>query len=237
MTAGPGSPPAPGAARHPLGRELWSARWLLVQWVRRDFIVRYRQSVLGVAWSLVQPMLLLAVYGIVFVKFLHVRAPHGSYLVFAYAGLAPWTFATNAINSGVTSLSNTASIIKQVYFPRSLVALAAGGVVVVDLAVGVVVLLVLQLVTAGTVHLATIALLPILAGLILIVEAVTVVMAVIGAFIRDIRFVVPVLLQVGFIATPIMYPARQINGHWSWLLSLNPFALVIAGIRSAVIDG
>ena len=218
--------------------ELWRSRWLFLQWIRRDFIVRYRQSALGLAWAIIQPALLLLVYGLVFTKVLHVQSPRGSYLVFAYCGLAPWTFASNAITWGIQSLISNATVIKQVYFPRSVISLAAGGVIVLDLAIGTCVLLTLQLITAGTLYLSTLSLLPIYLGLILLVEGIVVFSAVICSFVRDVRFVVPLLLQVVFIATPIMYPENQVKGHLGKaVFSLNPLARVIDAIRQAVIYG
>jgi ABC-type polysaccharide/polyol phosphate export permease len=212
-------------------------RWLLLQWIRRDFIVRYQQSALGVAWAFLQPALLLAVYGLVFTHVLHVRPPRGSYLVFAYCGLAPWTFFSNALSAGMPSLTNTSSILKQVYFPRSVIPLAAGGVVLVDLVISSAVLIALQAATAGTVHLSTLALIPLFFGYVLLVEALVVFSAVISGFVRDVRFVVPLLLQVGFIATPVMYPQGQVGRSLRWVFTVNPFAQVIAGVRTAVIDG
>lgn len=221
-----------------VARQLWQARWLFLQWVQRDFIVRYRQSGLGLAWALIQPALLLLVYGLVFTKVLHVNSPRGSYLVFAYCGLAPWTFVSNAITWGLQSLISNTAVIKQVYFPRAIIPLAAGGVVMLDLLIGTGVLLALQLATAGTVHLSTVALLPIFLGLVLIVEGVVVFSGLLGSFVRDIRFVMPLLLQVVFIATPIMYPRSQVKGHLAaFIFLLNPLARVVAATREAVIYG
>ncbi len=200
--------------------------------------MRYRQSALGLAWALVQPALLLLVYGLVFTKVLHIQTPRGSYLVFAYCGLAPWTFISNTVTWGIQSLVTNSSVIKQVYFPRAVIPLAAGGVIVLDLLIGTGVLLALQLITAGTIHLSTLALIPIYFGLILLVEGLVVFAGILGSLVRDIRFVVPLVLQVCFIATPIMYPQSQVQGRLAKLLfSLNPLARVIEAIRQAVIDG
>jgi lipopolysaccharide transport system permease protein len=226
---------APSRSTFPL---LWRARWLFVQWVHRDFIVRYQQSLLGLAWAVLQPALLLVIYGLVFTKVLHVHSPRGSYLVFAYCGLAPWTFLANAVTWGLQCLLTNTSVIKQVYFPRSVVPLAAGGVIVVDLLIGTAVLLILQVATAGTIHLSTITLVPIYVGLLLLTEAIVIFSALLGSFIRDVRFVVPLILQVGFIATPIMYPQSQVKSQLGRLaFSLNPLARVIGGIRQAVVFG
>lgn len=215
---------------------LWAARWLLWQWVRRDFVVRYRQSALGAAWALVQPLMLLLFYGIVFVKVLKVDPHRGSYIVFAFCGLAPWTFVVNAVTWGMPSLGSAGGIIKQVYFPRSVVPLAAGGVVLLDLCLSTTALLAMQL-AAGEIHLTVVALLPLYVGLAMLVEAFVIFTAVLSAFVRDIRFVLPFVLQVGFIVTPIMYPSTQLASRWRWIFDLNPVAQVVEGVRRSVIDG
>ncbi len=216
---------------------LWTARWLVVQWVQRDFLVRYRQSALGVLWALVQPTLFLVFYGLVFVKALGVHPNRGSYLVFAFCGLAPWTFFANALNWGMPSLGNNAGVLKQVYFPWSVVPLAAGGVVLLDLLLSTAVLLVLQAATAHVLHVSTLALIPLYFGLALLVEAVVVVAALFSAFVRDVKFVVPFLLQVGFIITPIMYPTTQVSASGRWVFKINPIAQLIENVRRSVIDG
>jgi len=218
-------------------RALWASRWLLVQWVRRDFTVQYRQSALGPVWAIVQPLALLLVYGIVFRQVLDVRPPRGSYPVFALCGLTPWTFVTSATNRSVQSLANAAPIIKQVSFPRSVVPLASTGVTVVDLFLGTGVLLVTQLVANGRLHLATLSLVIVYLDLVLVLAAFSVIGALVGALVRDLRFLVPLVLQVGFIATPVMYPRSLVPSRFGWVYDLNPIGQVIETVRAAVIDG
>jgi lipopolysaccharide transport system permease protein len=225
-----------GRAPSPLA-QIWAARWLLLQWVKRDYTVQYRQSALGLLWAVVQPLLLLAFYGVVFKTVLKVEAPRGSYLVFALCGLVPWTFVASAASRSVLSLSNASHIVKQVYFPRSIVALAGAGVTVIDLLLSTVVLLVAQVATARELHLATLALVPIYASLLLVVAGLSVFGSLIGGLVRDVRFVVPLLIQVGFIATPVMYPRSLVPGRYAWVYNLNPIGAVIEAVRDAVIDG
>lgn len=216
---------------------LWRSRWLYLQWVKRDFLVRYRQSLLGAAWAVVQPALLLAVYGVVFVRVLHVHTTGGSYVAFAFCGLVPWTFFSNAVSWSMPSLSNAAGIIRQVYFPRSLIPMAACGVVVVDLVLSTAILIAIQAVTAGRLFLATLALLPIYLALVMATAAVANLAAILGAFVRDIRFALPLVLQLLFIATPIMYPVSRVGPGWSWVFRYNPMARAVGAVRQAVTAG
>lgn len=228
--------PSPRTGRGSLSK-LWGARWLLSSWVRRDFTVQYRQSALGPLWAVVQPLSLLVVYGIVFRQVLDVRPPRGSYLVFALCGLIPWTFVASATARSVQSLANAAPIIKQVSFPRCVVPLATTGVTVVDLALGTVVLLVTQLVANGRLHLASLSLVVIYLDLVLLLAGLSVIGALFGALVRDVRFLVPLVLQVAFIATPVMYPRSLVPARFGWVYDLNPVSRVIEAVRAAVIDG
>jgi lipopolysaccharide transport system permease protein len=224
------------APRGPLG-ELWASRWLLVQWIKRDFTVQYRQSLLGAAWPVVQTLLLLCVYGLIFTQVLDVEAPKGSYLVFALCGLAPWAFLASAIQRGLVSLSNAAPIIQQVHFPRAVVPLASTGVTVIDLCISTVLLLVVQLVAERSMPLSVLALLPIYLGLAMLLAGVCVVGSIIGVLVRDLRFAVPLVLQVGFIATPVMYPPTLAPEGSRWVYDINPMARTIEAVRDAVVEG
>ena len=217
--------------------KVWRARWLLLQWSKRDFTVQYRQSLLGVLWAVVQPLLLLLLYGVIFEGVLGIRAPHGSYIVFALCGLAPWTFVASVIGRSYPSIMGASGIIRQVYFPRAIVPLASTGITVIDLAISTGILLLAQVITAGRLHVATLALVPLYLGLILLMSGVSILVALAGALVRDIRFLIPLILQIGFIATPIMYPRSKVPTHYAWLYNLNPVGQVIQAIRGAVIDG
>lgn len=231
----PHAPTRPGSGSRLA--DVWAARWLLMQWSKRDFTVQYRQSLLGVLWAVVQPLLLLALYGVIFAGVLGIRAPHGSYIVFALCGLAPWTFMASVVSRSSTSILGAYGIIRQVYFPRAIVPLASTGITIIDLAISTGILLLAQVITAGSLHLSTVALIPLYLGLILLMSGVSIFVAVAGALVRDIRFLIPLFLQVGFIATPIMYPRSKVPGRYAWLYNVNPVGQLIEAIRRAVIDG
>jgi lipopolysaccharide transport system permease protein len=217
--------------------ELWASRWLLLQWVKRDFTVQYRQSLLGAAWPLVQTLLLLGIYGLVFTQVLDVESPHGSYLVFALCGLAPWAFLASAIQRGLVSLNNAAPILQQVHFPRAVVPLASTGVTVIDLSISTSLLLVVQLVADRSMPLSVLALVPIYLGMAMLLAGVCIVGAIVGVLVRDLRFAVPLVLQVGFIATPVMYPTSLVPESKRWVYDINPIARTIQAVRDAVLEG
>ena len=219
-------------------RAQWrGSAWLLAQWMRRDYIVRYRQSLLGLAWAVLQPLVLLAIYGLVFVHVLHVAVPKVPYVVFAYCGLTPWSFVASSVAMGVQSVLAAQPIITKVWFPREIVPLAAVGVSLIDLGISTMILLVLAAAFGTGLHVAMLALVPLYLGLVLLISGIVVAASAFTVFVRDIRQAVPLLLQAAFIGTPIMYPVSRASGTVHRLITLNPIAVTIAGIRRAVIDG
>ena len=212
-------------------------RWLLVQWARRDFNVRYRQSALGPLWALVQPTVLLAFYGLLLVRALGVTADRGPYLLFAWCGLSSWTFVVSAISGGASSLVNAQALLSKVYFPRETVPLAAVLVAGVDLLISSAVLVVLALVLGVGIAPSALALVPIYASLMMIVGGVATFAATLAVFARDVLQALPLVLQVAFIATPVMYPSNIIPGHLSWVHRWNPIAQLIEQVRIVVLDG
>lgn len=208
-----------------------------MHWARRDFTVRYRQSLLGAAWVVVQPLFLLVVYGTIFSRVLKVHSTEGGYLAFAFCGLAPWTFVSAVLGRTAGSFVGATLVIRQVYFPRAVIPLAAVGVTIVDLVIATLMLLMAQVLQNGALHLSTLALLPIYLGLVLVMAAVGVVVAVLAAVLRDVAFLIPLLLQALFIVTPVMYPESYVPGHYRFLYEANPLAHLIAWVREAVVAG
>jgi lipopolysaccharide transport system permease protein len=208
---------------------------LLLQWARRDFRVRYRQSILGPAWSVIQPTALLAFYGVLFVQALHVRPDRGPYVLFAWCGLTTWVLFSTSLITGTSSLVVAQPLITKVYFPREVVPLASVLVSVIDLAIATLILVVLAAATVGLGP-TLLALVPIYISLIMFTAAVTTFAATFAAFARDIQHALPLVLQVAFIATPVMYPPRVVPAHFAWVYRFNPIAILIEQVRRCVID-
>ena len=209
---------------------------MLLQWARREFRVRYRQSALGLAWSVLQPALLLAVYGTLFTLVLGVSSDRGPYPLFAWCGLTVWSFFATAMQSGANSFITALPIVSKVYFPREVVPLAAVGAVTIDLAISTSVLVVLAA-TTWTLHLSMVALVPLLFGLVMLAAALGSLLGTATAFLRDIRHAIPLLLQVGFIATPVMYSSSLVPERFRVVYDINPLARLVSAVRACVIDG
>lgn len=211
------------------------ARWLLLQWARREVRVRYRQSVLGLAWTVLQPTLLLCVYGVLFTRVLGVESPRGPYALFAWCGLTVWAFTSTVMSVGSLGFVTAMPIVSKVYFPREVVPLAVVGAVTVDLLVATAILLVLAA-TTWSVSITFLALVPVLVGLVLLDAALVTLLSAMTGFVRDLRHALPLLLQLGFIASPVMYDDDLVPSAWRGLYSLNPIARVIGAVREAVIE-
>ena len=216
-------------------REVWHARELLYFLVWRDIKVRYKQTVLGVAWSVLQPFLTMVVFTIFFGRLAKMPSDGVPYPVFSLAALVPWTYFATAAANGATSLVGNQHLIAKVYFPRVLVPLAAVLTPAVDLAVSFCMLLVLMVwyhvgPTAGVVMLPFFAALGVLSAF-----AVTLWTSALSVRYRDARYVLPFLIQIWLFLTPVAYPASMIPERWRLLYGLNPMATVVEGFRGALL--
>jgi lipopolysaccharide transport system permease protein len=218
-------------------RELWQARELIYILAWRDVKVRYKQTLLGAAWAVLQPGLMMVVFTIFFGRLAHVSSGGVDYSVFVYAGLLPWTFFATAITSAGNSVVGSERLITKVYFPRLAVPLASVGAAIVDSLIACALLLVLMLCN-GIVPGAHLLLAPLFLAIILLaaVGAGTLLAALNVAY-RDFRYVIPFLTQFWMFATPTVYmqPDKDASGVLQLLLALNPMTSLIAAFRAAVL--
>lgn len=216
---------------------LFQYRDLLWLWMLREVQVRYKQSLLGIAWAILQPLALTVIFTIVFSRLVRVDTGDIPYPIFSYTALVPWTFFATSLNFGIASLVNNMSLVTKIYFPREILPLAAIGAAFVDFLVSAAILVGMMLiygVQPGWVSLW-------IAPLLLLQIALTVAVVLLGSallvFFRDVRFVVPLLIQVWFYATPIIYPVSLVPEQYRTLYFLNPMAGIIDGYRRVLLGG
>jgi lipopolysaccharide transport system permease protein len=241
----------PGAARHRQPRhvriqptqgwvslrlgDLWSYRELLFFLAWRDVKVRYKQTALGAAWAVLQPLALMSVFALFLGHFLKVPSDGVPYPVFAYTALLPWTFFAQSLNAASSSLVTNANLVSKVYFPRLVLPISATLGFLIDLFVGFVLLIVMMALYSITPTWA-IVLLPLLVVFTLLtVLAAAVWLSAISARYRDVVFGLPLLVQLWLFASPIAYSSSLIPGNWKWLYALNPMVGVIDGFRWALL--
>jgi len=213
-------------------RELWAYRELLLVLTMRDIKVRYKQTVLGAAWAILQPFMTMVVFTIFFGRLASMPSDGFPYPVFVYSALVPWTFFANAITSSSNSLVGSAHLISKVYFPRLIIPLAAVGVGVVDFTVASSILLGMMIWygVGWSLHLLMAPVLS-LAVMFTALGAGTCLSALTVSY-RDFRYVIPFMVQLWMFVTPVVYPASLIPAQWRWLFNLNPMSGLIEGFRA-----
>ncbi len=216
--------------------EIWRARELIFTLAERDLRARYKQAVLGFAWAVVTPLALMVVFTVFFKGVAKINTAPAPYPIYSYLGLVPWTFFSTSMSNGGMSLVTNAPLLNKVYCPREVFPLAAVGVAWVDSVLSLAALAFL-FVLYGYAPKAESYWLPVLfvvqvawtAGVTMVVSAVTI-------YLRDLRHVLPILLQLGLFATPVAYGLNKIPVRYQSLYStLNPLAPVIDGYRRTVL--
>jgi homopolymeric O-antigen transport system permease protein len=217
--------------------DIWAYRELLYFFIWRDIKVRYKQTLLGAGWAIIQPLMTMVVFTIFFGHLAKVPSDGLPYPVFSFMALVPWTYFASALAGCSTSLSGYQHIISKVYFPRLIIPIAAVIAPLVDFAIGFVILIGFMMwyrITPGP----SIVWLPALMLLALATAAsVGIWLAALNVRYRDVRYVVPFVVQLWMFATPVAYPASLVPSRWRAVYGLNPMAGVIEGFRWALAGG
>jgi len=216
-------------------KDLWVYRELLYFLTWRDIKVRYKQTLLGASWAIIQPFFTMLLFTLFFGKLAHIPSDGVPYPIFAYAGLLPWTFFSNAVTNSGNSLVGSSNLITKVYFPRMIIPGAAVGAGLVDFAIAFIILIVLMI-YYGVALTSNILMLPVLV-LLLTLLAIGVGMwtSALNVKYRDIRYALPFVIQLWLFASPVIYPASLMPRKWRWVLWLNPLTGIIEGFRSALL--
>ncbi|MGA9349232.1 MAG: ABC transporter permease [Anaerolineae bacterium] len=216
-------------------RELWEYRELLYFLTWRDIKVRYKQTVLGAAWAIIQPFFTMVVFSLFFGKLARMPSDDIPYPVFSYAALVPWTFFANGLSQSSTSLVASANLIQKVYFPRLVIPISSVISGAVDFVLAFVVLLGMML-YFGTAPTWNVIWLPLLLLLALVTSlGVGLWLTAMNVQFRDVRYAVPFLVQAWMFATPIAYPSSLLDEPWRTLYGINPMAGVVEGFRWALL--
>jgi lipopolysaccharide transport system permease protein len=215
-------------------REIWEYRELLYFLTWRDIKVRYKQTAMGAAWAIVQPLFTMLIFTLFFSIFVGVPSDGIPYPVFAYAGLLPWTFFAGAVSNSSMSLIGSAGLITKVYFPRVTIPTATVCAGLVDLIIATVILIGLTLVYGVTLTWSLV-MIPVLALLtIVLAMGFGILISALTARYRDVRHVLPFVLQLWMFSSPIIYPLSVVPEKWRWALELNPLTGIIEGFRSSL---
>jgi homopolymeric O-antigen transport system permease protein len=215
-------------------RELWTYRELLYFLVWRDIKVRYKQTALGAAWAIVQPLFTMLIFSLFFGRLAKVPSDGIPYPIFAYAALVPWTFFAHGLTQGSDSLVGSANLIRKVYFPRLLIPFATVVAGLADLAVAFMLLLVMifcyHIHPRHLIWVVPMILLALCTSL-----GVGFWLSALNVRFRDIKYALPFLTQFWMFATPIAYPSSLLSQPWRTLYGLNPMVGVVEGFRWALV--
>jgi len=214
--------------------ELWSSRELLYFLTLRDIKVRYKQTLMGVAWVILQPLTTALIFTIVFTRFVRLDAGALPYPLFTLSGLLLWLFFANAVTNSTHSLVSNANLITKVYFPRMFIPAASVGAGLVDLAVACLLLIALFLYYSLPLTL-NLLLLPLFVLMIaLLALGAGLLSAAVTVKYRDMRHALPFIIQLWMFASPVIYPVSLVPDNWKWLVMINPVAGIIEGFRASL---
>jgi len=216
-------------------RELWRFRDVAIQIAARDVKVRYRQTVLGAAWAILQPVGTMVVFTIFFGHLAHLSSEGSSYALFSLSGLVPWTYFSTGVTLGSESLVTNAPLVSKVYFPRIFIPAGVVAAGLVDFTIAFVILLVVVAAWGSGLSLAILAVPLLVAITVAAALGVSTGLSAINVRYRDVRYVVPFAIQLWLFATPIAYPASLLSHGWRIVSAINPMTGVVEGFRWAVL--
>jgi lipopolysaccharide transport system permease protein len=215
-------------------RTLFAYRELLYFLIWRDIKVRYKQTTLGAMWAIIQPLIMMGVFVIFFSKLIRIPTDGIPSGLFYYAGMSLWVFFSNAVMNGANSLLGNTNLITKVYFPKLIIPTSAVLAAVVDYAIASVLLVALLLYYGYGKTWEVLLLLPVSLLVTILALGMGILFSALNAKYRDVRYVLPFLLQVWMFISPIIYPASVVPKEFRWLLALNPLTGIVEGYRAAL---
>ena len=216
-------------------KELWHYRELLGFLIWRDIKVRYKQTVLGGLWAVLQPLIGTLVFGILFTRVAKIETPGIPYPLFVYAGLVPWTFFAGALSLSSNSLIGSEQMIRKTYLPRVLIPMAAILGLVLDMLIGFALMGFLLAYYRFPLTLSIVWLPASILGAFLVASGLGLILSALNVHYRDVKYVVPFFVQMAFFLTPVIYPLHNVPQSFKLLLGLNPMAGMEEGFRHVLL--
>ena len=216
-------------------KEIYLYRELLAFLIWRDVKIRYRQTLLGGLWAVLQPLIAMVIFTFIFHRLAGVKSDGPPYPLFAFAGLTPWTFFSTSVTQSSNSLITNHQLVSKVYFPRIFIPLGAIGALLLDLVLSLVLFAVLMVFYRWPLTWTVLWLPVFMIAAVLTAAGVGLTLSALNVSFRDIKYAVPFMVQMGIFVTPVIYPAHYIPQRWQFLLGLNPMAGVVIGFRHALL--
>lgn len=218
-------------------RELWAYRELLYFFVWRDIKIRYKQTAIGAAWAVLQPLLTMIVFTLFFGKLAHIPSEGLPYPIFYYSALLPWTYFATSLQNATNTMVGNQNVITKVYFPRLALPLSSVFSGLVDFGISFLMFVAMMIYYRVAPSMALLWLPMFLLLALLTALGVGLWLSALNAIYRDVRYVVPFLVQFWMFASPVAYASSLVPTKWRWLYELNPMAGVIDGFRWSLAHG
>lgn len=221
-------------------RELWEFRELTLTLAERDLRIRYKQALLGLLWAIIAPVVMMLAFTIVFTKFAHIDTGGVPYALFSYMGLLPWTFFSASLTTGGGSLVANTPLLNKLYCPREVFPIAGIADSAVDALIATGVLLIMFPLLGFMPKPETVYVPLLVIVLLMFTFGVTLAVSAVLVYVRDLRLVLPLVIQLGLFLTPVAYGSNSISSSQSFLVvysGLNPLVPVIDGLRRCVLNG
>lgn len=216
-------------------KEMYRFRELLFALTTREIKVRYKQTLLGISWALLQPFSLMLIFTIVFGYFLKIDSNGVPYPLFYYSALLPWTFFATSLSLGSLAVVNNGNLVSKVYFPREALPFASILAALLDFLMALSVFLILIIWYKAAIGPNFLFIIPIMFIAVIFVASCNLLTSALNVMWRDIKFIIPLLLQLWMFATPIIYPTSAVPEHLRFIYILNPMAPVIDNFRRVTV--
>lgn len=217
--------------------DLWHFRELLFALTAREIKIRYKQTLLGAAWAILQPLSLTLIFTFIFGIILKVDSGGVAYPVFAYSALVPWMFFSNSVTFGSLSVVNNGNLVTKVYFPREILPLSSIGAALFDFLMAGLVFLLILFFYQVPINLNFLLILIIIPSIVFLTAGISFFLSAINVMFRDIRFVIPLLLQIWLYVTPVIYSTNQVPLKYQPFFKLNPLVSIIENFRLVTVYG
>lgn len=218
-------------------KRLYSYKDLLLVFIWREFLIRYKQTSIGVLWAILQPVSLMLLFTFIFGVVLNIVQKDYPFTLFYFAGVLPWTFFSGATNFAVTSLSGNFNLVTKIYFPREIIPLSGVAINFIDYLIGLAVYCLMLLFYRIPLTWNFFWMIPLLGMLIMYTTSVSLLLAALNVYYRDVKLASTFLLQFLFFATPVIYSVDAVDNRWKTLLFLNPLTFIVENMRRVTIEG
>jgi len=210
---------------------------LLLVYIWREFLIRYRQSVIGVLWALLQPISMMLLFALVFGVILKTTHKDYPFALFFFAGILPWNFFSGTTNFSIGALSGNFHIITKIYFPREVIPLSGVAINFIDFLIGFFAFLLLIVFYGISFTWCFLWVFPLMALMVVFTASAALLLSSLNVYYRDVKLASTFVIQLLFFATPVVYSIDHVDSHWKFILFLNPMTFIVENLRRVTLEG